>query len=521
MIFGRKKKAEEDTAEAAVAPETAEAKPDKKKKGWFSRLRDGLTKSRDKITSGIDSVIEAGPEEPEAPEQVSGEAPTPAPEAPTPEIKAQPVTISAPEPTPEPEPKAKPKKANKKATVAEAPPEPEPEPEPEPVPEPAAEPESVPEPEMEADPEPEPTPEPEPAPEPELEIELPPVTPPEVDTALLPETAPEPAPEAAPEPAPEVIPATAPEPEPAPEPAPAPVAEEKPARKTGFAARIARFVRRRKLDEDALEQIEEVLIMADLGPAAAARLAGNLGKSKFDKAVSSEEVREALADDIAGILGPVALPLTIEPAHKPHVVLVVGVNGSGKTTTIGKLAKQYVNRNLKVSLAAGDTFRAAAVEQLKIWGERSGAPVVARNTGADAAGLAFDALQGAAERGDDVLLIDTAGRLQNKADLMAELQKIVRVIKKLDESAPHSVLLVLDATIGQNAHSQVEVFRELAGVSGLIVTKLDGSAKGGVIVALAERFGLPIHAIGVGEGEDDMRPFEPTDFARSLMGLEE
>jgi len=261
--------------------------------------------------------------------------------------------------------------------------------------------------------------------------------------------------------------------------------------------------------------------MADLGPAAAARLAANLGKSKFDKAVSSEEVREALAEDIAGILEPVAQPLTIDPARKPHVVLVVGVNGSGKTTTIGKLAKQYAGRKLKVSLAAGDTFRAAAVEQLQIWGERTGARVVARQHGADAAGLAFDALKDAAERGDDVLLIDTAGRLQNKADLMAELEKIVRVIKKLDASAPHSVLLVLDATIGQNAHSQVEVFRDLAGVSGLIVTKLDGSAKGGVIVALAERFGLPIHCIGVGEGEDDMRPFEPMDFARSLMGLEE
>ena len=261
--------------------------------------------------------------------------------------------------------------------------------------------------------------------------------------------------------------------------------------------------------------------MADLGPAAAARLASNLGKSKFDKAVSSEEVREALAEDIAGILEPVARPLTIDPDRKPHVVLVVGVNGSGKTTTIGKLAKQYVDQKLKVSLAAGDTFRAAAVEQLQIWGERAGAQVMASEPGADAAGLAFDALRDAAERGDDVLLIDTAGRLQNKADLMAELEKIVRVVKKLDETAPHSVLLVLDATIGQNAHSQVEVFRDLAGVSGLIVTKLDGSAKGGVIVALAERFGLPIHCIGVGEGVYDMRPFEPRDFARSLMGLEE
>ncbi len=476
MIFGRKKKKEEAETATPPVPETGEPQPEKnkpgkkKKKGWFSRLRDGLRKSRNKIKGGIDSVIEAGPEE-----AVGGEE-VPAPEL-EPKIAPQPKPEPEIAPKPKPEPVAKTKKAAKKAPVVEAPPEPEPIPEPEPEPEP--------------------------------DIELPPETPPKVDAALLPEPAPEPEPK--------------PEPEPEPQPVPEPVPAEKriPAKKPGFTARIARFVRRRKLDDDALEQIEDVLIMADLGPAAAARLAGNLGKSKFDKAVSSEEVREALAEDIAGILEPVARPLTIDPARKPHVVLVVGVNGSGKTRTIGKLAKQYVDQKLKVSLAAGDTFRAAAVEQLQIWGARAGAQVMAREPGADAAGLAFDALKDAAERGDDVLLIDTAGRLQNKADLMAELQKIVRVVKKLDESAPHSVLLVLDATIGQNAHSQVEVFRDLAGVSGLIVTKLDGSAKGGVIVALAERFGLPIHCIGVGESEDDMRPFEPRDFARSLMGLED
>jgi len=280
-------------------------------------------------------------------------------------------------------------------------------------------------------------------------------------------------------------------------------------------------VRRRKLDDDALESIEDVLIMADLGPSAAAKLTAGLAKDKFDKAVSSEEVREALAVDVARILAPVAQPLELDLTRKPHVILVVGVNGSGKTTTIGKFAKQYVDAGHQVTLAAGDTFRAAAVEQLQIWGERTGAPVIARDTGADAAGLAYDALAGARESGDDVLLIDTAGRLQNKADLMEELQKIVRVLRKIDETAPHSVLLVLDATVGQNAHSQVQVFREMSEVSGLIVTKLDGSAKGGVIVALAERFGLPIHAIGVGETAEDMRPFEPMDFARSLMGLED
>jgi fused signal recognition particle receptor len=288
---------------------------------------------------------------------------------------------------------------------------------------------------------------------------------------------------------------------------------------SGLLGRVARFVSRRKLDDAALEAIEEVLITGDLGPAVAARLTADLARAKFDKAVTSEEVRAALANDIAGILAPVAAPLALDPAKKPHVVLIVGVNGSGKTTTIGKLAKQYREAGLKVTLAAGDTFRAAAVEQLKIWGERTGSQVIARDTGADAAGLAYDALERARAAHDDVLLIDTAGRLQNKADLMAELAKIVRVLQKLDPGAPHSVLLVLDATIGQNALSQVQVFREIAAVTGLIVTKLDGSAKGGVIVALAEKFGLPIHAIGVGEGADDLRPFDPRDFARGLMGL--
>ncbi len=384
-MFGRKK--QEGETESEPQPDA--------KKGWFSRLKDGLTKSTDKITGGIDAVIDEAPEEAAAPA----------------------------------------------------------------------------------------------------------------------------------EPATEPVPTTAPEPEKLKAPARTPAATqtdetEEPAR-PGLAERIVRFVRRRKLDDAALEAIEDVLITADLGPAAAAKLTADLARDKFDKAVSSEEIREALAENVAAILEPVAQPLAPDPAKHPHVVLVVGVNGSGKTTTIGKLGKQWTDQGLTVSFAAGDTFRAAAVEQLKIWGERVGASVLARDTGADAAGLAYDALQGAAGRGDDVLLIDTAGRLQNKADLMAELEKIVRVLRKLDASAPHSVLLVLDATVGQNAHSQVQIFKEIAEVSGLIVTKLDGSAKGGVIVALAESFGLPIHAIGVGEGADDMRPFKPRDFARSLMGLEE
>jgi fused signal recognition particle receptor len=277
---------------------------------------------------------------------------------------------------------------------------------------------------------------------------------------------------------------------------------------------------KRKLDDAALEELEELLIGADFGVATAAKLTATLAKTRFDQEISPDEIKQSLAEQIAAILDPVAKPLALDPAKKPHVVLMVGVNGSGKTTTIGKLANYYKGQGLKVSMAAGDTFRAAAVEQLKIWGERTGCPVVARAQGADAAGLAFDAVAESAKRGDDLLLIDTAGRLQNKTDLMAELQKMVRVLKKQDESAPHDVLLVLDSTVGQNAHAQVEIFRDLVKVSGLVMTKLDGTARGGVVVALAEKFGLPVHAIGVGEGADDLRPFEARAFARSLVGLD-
>jgi len=283
---------------------------------------------------------------------------------------------------------------------------------------------------------------------------------------------------------------------------------------------IAGIFTKRKLDDAALEELEELLIAADLGVKAAAKLTADLAKTRFDREVSPQEVRRALAEDIARILEPVARPLAPDPAHKPHVVLVVGVNGSGKTTTIGKLAKHYAEQGLKVRLAAGDTFRAAAIEQLRLWGERVGCPVVSGAQGADAAGLAYGALETARREGDDLLLIDTAGRLHNKAELMAGLQKINRVLKKLDETAPHDVLLVLDATTGQNAHAQVETFKELVSVTGLAVTKLDGSARGGVLVALAERFGLPVHAIGVGESAEDLRPFKARDFANSLMGVE-
>jgi fused signal recognition particle receptor len=288
---------------------------------------------------------------------------------------------------------------------------------------------------------------------------------------------------------------------------------------TKLATGITGIFTKRKLDAAAIEELEELLIAADLGPATAAKLAANLAKSRFDQEVTPDEVRTALAQDIARILEPVAKPLALDPAKKPHVILVVGVNGSGKTTTIGKLAQHFREDGRRVVLAAGDTFRAAAIEQLKIWGERTGVPVVARETGADAAGLAYDALAQAQAEGADVLLIDTAGRLHNKANLMAELQKIIRVLRKLDPAAPQDCLLVLDATTGQNAHAQVEIFRELIQVTGLVVTKLDGTARGGVLVALAERFKLPVHAIGVGETADDLRPFEALGFARSLMGL--
>lgn len=276
----------------------------------------------------------------------------------------------------------------------------------------------------------------------------------------------------------------------------------------------------RKLDDAALEDLEDLLITSDLGVETAAKLSAELARTRFDKEVSADEIRSALAAQVTTILEPVAKPLVADPAHRPHIILVTGVNGSGKTTTIGKLAKRLKEDGKSVMLAAGDTFRAAAIEQLKIWGERSGCPVVSTSQGADAASLAFEAIDRARAENMDVLIIDTAGRLQNRDDLMQQLQKVVRVITKQDETAPHDTLLVLDATTGQNAHSQVETFQSMCNVTGLIVTKLDGSARGGVLVALAERFALPVHAIGVGEGEDDLRPFEAQAFAKSLVGLD-
>ncbi len=272
------------------------------------------------------------------------------------------------------------------------------------------------------------------------------------------------------------------------------------------------------LDEARLDAIEEALIAADLGPAVAARIRNRLGDAKFARGIDEAGLKAAVAAEVAAVLAPVAKPLAVTAFPRPHVILVVGVNGSGKTTTIAKLARRFTEQDYTVMLAAGDTFRAAAIAQLKIWAERIGVPVVSGEQGADAPGLAFEAVQRARAAGTDVLIIDTAGRLQNKAGLMDELAKMRRVIQKLSPAAPHDTVLVLDATTGQNALQQIEVFREVAKVTGLVMTKLDGSARGGVLVAAAERFGMPIHAVGIGEGMDDLRAFEASDFAHALAG---
>ena len=277
---------------------------------------------------------------------------------------------------------------------------------------------------------------------------------------------------------------------------------------------------KRKLDAATLEEFEDVLIRADLGLAVSTRIVEAVGKGRYGKEISGDEVKAILAEEVTKSLTPVAQPLVIDREKKPFILLMVGVNGAGKTTTIGKLAAKFSSEGLKIMLAAGDTFRAAAIEQLQVWGQRVGAPVITRPQGADAAGLVFDALEEASKKNSDVLMIDTAGRLQNRTELMAELEKVIRVIKKKDASAPHAVLLVLDATVGQNALSQVEIFGKTAGVTGLVMTKLDGTARGGILVALAEKFGLPIHFIGVGEGIDDLEPFDAAEFGRAIAGLE-
>lgn len=301
--------------------------------------------------------------------------------------------------------------------------------------------------------------------------------------------------------------------------APAPAPEKKGLLGRFFGGAEAKTVVRRTLDDDMLEQLEELLITTDMGVETALRVTANMAEGRLGRKLSVQEIKELMAQEIGRIMAPVARPMPLY-VKKPQVVLVVGVNGSGKTTTIGKLASQFRAAGKKVVIAAGDTFRAAAVEQLQVWGDRAGVPVLTAPEGSDPASLAFDAMTHAQAEGADLLMIDTAGRLQNRADLMEELAKIVRVIRKKDPDAPHNTLLVLDATTGQNAVQQVKVFQELADVSGLVMTKLDGTAKGGVLVALADKFGLPIHAIGVGEQIDDLAPFDPDDFAAALVGLE-
>ncbi|MTJ05705.1 MAG: signal recognition particle-docking protein FtsY [Sediminimonas qiaohouensis] len=362
-----------------------------------------------------------------------------------------------------------------------------------------------------------------------------PETPPEPPEHPAPQKDPEPAtppreipaePEEAPVPTPGEVPLPEPEPEAPPSPPEVPDAPEggEAQARGGLLGRLlgragGRPAMRRTLDDAMLEQLEELLITADMGVETALRVTANMAEGRMGRKLSSDEIKGLLADEITRIMEPVARPMPLYPS-KPQVVLVVGVNGSGKTTTIGKLASQFKAAGKDVVIAAGDTFRAAAVEQLQVWGERAGVPVLTAPEGSDPASLAFDAMTKAEADGADLLMIDTAGRLQNRADLMEELSKIVRVIRKKDPEAPHNTLLVLDATTGQNALRQVEIFRELANVSGLVMTKLDGTARGGVLVALADRFGLPIHAIGVGEQIDDLAPFDPRDFARALTGLD-
>jgi fused signal recognition particle receptor len=289
---------------------------------------------------------------------------------------------------------------------------------------------------------------------------------------------------------------------------------------SALGAPIVDLLTKRKLDAATIAELEDVLIRADLGLDVAARVAAALGDARYAAEITPDEVKAVVAAEVEKSLAGVALPLAIDASTKPFVILVVGVNGSGKTTTIGKLAAKFHAEGRAVMLAAGDTFRAAAIDQLKIWAERTGSAFIARDAGSDAAGLVFDAVAAAKQRGIDVLLVDTAGRLQNRTELMDELQKIVRVIKKVDASAPHAVLLVLDATVGQNALSQVEIFQKTAGITGLAMTKLDGTARGGILVAIAEKFKVPVHFIGVGEGVDDLAPFSARDFARAIVGLD-
>ncbi|MDF1854791.1 signal recognition particle-docking protein FtsY [Pseudooceanicola sp.] len=451
---------------------------------FFSKLKDRLFKSSSKLEEGLDAIVEEG-----------GDT-TPEPVEPAPPVEMPPAEMPEPdsEPTPEPAPVELP--AEEPAPTAPTPAE-------VPVETPVERP---------ADPEPAPVSVPDEVPQAPDEVPAPPVE------------IPAPAPAETPVEAPVEIPVETP-----------PAASATPdsgaaAPRAGFLGRLfsrdaptgksAAPVLRRALDDAMLESLEDLLIASDMGVDTALRVTANLAEGRMGRKLSTAEIKRLLADEITRIMDPVARPMPLYP-KKPQVVLVVGVNGSGKTTTIGKLASQFNAAGKKVIIAAGDTFRAAAVEQLQVWGDRAGVPVMKAAQGSDPASLAFDAMTRAEAEGADLLMIDTAGRLQNRADLMEELAKIVRVIRKKDPEAPHNTLLVLDATTGQNALSQVEIFQKLADVTGLVMTKLDGTAKGGVLVALADRFGLPIHAIGVGEQIDDLAAFDPQDFARALTGAED
>jgi fused signal recognition particle receptor len=441
---------------------------------FFSKLKDRLFKTSSRLEEGLDAIVtDGGAEDParpgQTPEGVPGDTPQELPVTPPRETPERPAETPPPAPAETPAP-------------------------------------DLPEPEVPATPQPEP------------DVPLPVI--------------PGPGPEEVPGRAPDMVPLPDPEPVPTREPDPVPPPpDETPspetARDGGSGGLLSRLfgrgerttVVRRELDDAMLEQLEELLIASDMGVDTALRVAANMAEGRMGRRLSTAEIQGLLSSEIARIMNPVAVPLPLYQ-KKPQVVLVVGVNGSGKTTTIGKLASQFRAAGKSVIIAAGDTFRAAAVEQLEVWGQRAGVPVLKAAEGSDPAALAFDALKKAEAEGADLLMIDTAGRLQNRANLMEELAKIVRVLRKTDPSAPHNTLLVLDATTGQNALSQVETFQKMADVSGLVMTKLDGTAKGGVLVALADRFGLPIHAIGVGEQIDDLAPFDPEDFARALTGAD-
>ncbi len=479
---------------------------------FFKKLKSKLFKSSSRLEEGLDAIVQEGGE---AEEVVSSPQPE---ETPTPEPAPVPEPDPKPEPTPQPEPEPEPVPSPEPEEVPT--PTPTPEPEPTPVEKPAPQPEPSPA------PEPKPTPRPEPQPEPKPEPSPIPEVPPAVDPI--------------PAPTPVEIPDSTPSESPMPADPPAsPTPVEIPVETLGTPAAAAQLtsesstpgflgrifkrekktVLRRVLDDDMLEQLEELLIASDMGVDTALRITANMAEGRYGTKVSTDEIKRLLSNEISRVMEEVARPMPLY-TKKPQVVLVVGVNGSGKTTTIGKLASQFKAAGKQVVIAAGDTFRAAAVEQLQVWGDRAGVPVLTAPEGSDPASLAFDALKKAETDGADLLMIDTAGRLQNRADLMEELAKIVRVIRKIDPTAPHNTLLVLDATTGQNALSQVETFQKLADVTGLVMTKLDGTAKGGVLVALADKFGLPIHAIGVGEQIDDLAPFDPAEFAAALTGVE-